>query len=176
MAFELQRWAEAHWDSFAEMQSDPDVMADLGGPFDRVASREKFNRYRDAWNVSGISRWAVVDRSGSFLGYAGVMSRGDPHHPLGPHHEIGWRFRRDAWGRGLATESALQALHHAWSVFQGAEIFSYTAPDNLRSQNVMRRLGLTRDVARDFTASYPRGDWTGLVWVAERPIAGGATH
>ena len=154
------------------MQSDPDVMADLGGPFDRMASREKFDRYRDAWNAFGISRWAVVDRFGRFLGYAGVMTRSDAGHPLGSHYEIGWRFRRDAWGRGLATESARQALDHAWSILGVPEIFSYTAADNLRSQNVMRRLGLKRDATRDFIARYPRGDWAGLVWVAERPVAG----
>lgn len=176
MTFELQRWSERHWDGFAEMQSDPDVMADLGGPFEKFASREKFDRYREAWEVDGISRWAVVDPVGEFLGYAGVMARGDLTHPLGSHHEIGWRFRRDAWGKGLATESARQALHHAWSVLDVPEIVSYTAAENLRSQNVMRRLRLTRDAGRDFTARYPRGDWTGLIWVAERPVTASAAH
>jgi hypothetical protein len=36
----------------------------------------------------------------------------------------------------------------------------------------MRRLGLKRETARDFTARYPKGDWTGLVWVADRPVVG----
>lgn len=45
---------------------------------------------------------------------------------------------------------------------------SYTAADNQRSQAVMRRLNLKRDPTRDFTARYPRGDWSGLVWVVER--------
>ena len=172
MTFKLQRWSEEHWNGFAEMQSDPDVMADLGGPFEERASREKFDRYRNAWEADGISRWAVVDRSDSFLGYAGVMARRDPSHPLGSHHEIGWRFRRDAWGRGLAIESARRALHHAWSVLDVPEIVSYTAADNFRSQGVMHRLALKRDADRDFTARYPNGDWTGLVWVAERPVTG----
>ena len=171
--FELRRWSEIYRDAFVEMQYDPEVMADLGGPFDRADSSVKFDRYLNAWNVHGISRWAVVDHAFGFLGYAGVMKSGDPDHPLGSHYEIGWRFRRDAWGKGLATESARRALNHAWTVLKTDEIVSYTAPDNLRSQNVMRRLNLKRDGARDFTARYPRGDWTGLVWVAKRPIAAG---
>jgi RimJ/RimL family protein N-acetyltransferase len=154
------------------MQRDPDVMADLGGPSDENVSREKFERYSDAWKVNGISRWAVVDQpSGNFLGYAGVMFRADAEHPLGSHYEIGWRFCRNAWGRGLATESARQALGHAWSTINATEIVSYTAPDNIRSQNVMQRLGLRRDPDRDFTARYPKGDWTGLMWVADHPHA-----
>ena len=168
--FVLERWSEKHWPAFAEMQRDPKVMADLGGPFDDDASRRKFERYRDAWEISGISRQAVVDRSsGRFLGYSGVMRFIGEEHPLGNHFEVGWRFRRDAWGRGLATASAHEALALAWPAIDAREILSYTAPENTRSQMVMGRLGLRRDRPRDFTARYPKGDWTGLVWVAGRP-------
>jgi RimJ/RimL family protein N-acetyltransferase len=168
-AFELRRWMEEDRDDFADLHADPHVMADLGGPFERAASDDKFDRYRDAWTTNGISRWVVSDTSGRFLGYAGVMRRDDPDHPLGSHYEIGWRFRRDAWGNGYATESAARALSHAWQVLDAAEITAYTAADNVRSRAVMTRLGLRRDETRDFTARYPKGDWTGLVWVVERP-------
>lgn len=169
MAFELQRWKEIDRGAFAEMQSDPLVMADLGGPFDRGASDDKFDRYRDAWARDGISRWAVIDHAGTFLGYTGVMKAGNPDHPLGLHYEIGWRFCHAAWDKGFATASARRALEHAWTVIEADEIVSYTAPENQRSQGVMARLKLKRDRARDFTARYPKGDWSGLVWVAERP-------
>lgn len=169
MTIELRQWSEAYRDSFAEMQRDSDVMADQGGPVDRAASNVKFDYYRDTWMIDGISRWAVVDHADAFLGYAGVLKRSVPDHPLGSHYEIGWRFRRDAWGRGLATESARRALAHAWTFTEVAEIVSYTGPDNQRSQNVMRRLDLKRDTARDFTVRSSRGDRSVMVWVAERP-------
>jgi RimJ/RimL family protein N-acetyltransferase len=169
--FELQKWSENHRTAFAEMQYDPEVMADLGGPFDHNASDQKFDRYKAAWLTDGISRWAVVDPSGKFLGYAGVMKCADSAHPLGSHYEIGWRFCRDAWGKGYATRSARLALEHAWTVLNVSEIFSYTAADNVRSQRVMERLFLKRASNRDFTARYPRGSWSGLVWVAEHPLS-----
>ncbi|WP_156376108.1 GNAT family N-acetyltransferase [Methylobacterium sp. Leaf117] len=175
MTFELQRWSEDHWHDFATLHRDADVMADLGGPFDDTTNREKFDRYRQAWDRTGISRWAVVDRGREqFLGYAGVMLHRDPDHPLGSHYEVGWRFRRDVWGQGLATASAREALERAWTVLDVPEIVSYTAADNVRSQNVMRRLGLKRDMKSDFTARYPRGEFSGLTWIAQRPNAGGA--
>jgi RimJ/RimL family protein N-acetyltransferase len=173
--FELRQWSESLREPFANMQSDPEVMADLGGPFDRVDSNMKFDRYRDAWGSEGISRWAVVDATAGFLGYAGVMKAGGPDHPLGWHFEIGWRFRREVWGSGYATKSARLALEHAWTVLTVNKIFAYTAPDNLRSQAVMKRLQFKRDVARDFTARYPNGDWSGLVWTAERPLSDAIT-
>ena len=172
MTFELQRWSEAHRKPFADMQSDPEVMADLGGPFDRAESDSKFDRYCNGWCSEGISRWAVIDPNGKFLGYAGVMKAGSHDHPLGSHYEIGWRFRREVWGLGIATRSARRALEHAWKVLTVDEIFSYTAADNERSQAVMARLELKRDSVRDFTARYSKGDWSGLVWVAERPLLG----
>ena len=171
MTFKLQQWSAAHREPFADMQRDPEVMADLGGPSDRADSYVKFDRYSDAWKSNGVSRWAVVDMAESFLGYAGVMKAGSADHPLGLHNEIGWRFRRDVWGFGFATRSARQALEHAWAVLPVDEIFSYAASDNYRSQAVMERLQLKRDVARDFTARYPQGDWSGLVWTAERPFS-----
>jgi RimJ/RimL family protein N-acetyltransferase len=166
--FELRQWREDFREGFAEMHADSAVMFDLGGPFDRGASDAKFDRYREAWESDRISRWAIADVAGTFLGYVGVMKHGDPRHPLGTHYEIGWRLRRVAWGKGYVTESARCAQAHAWGAIDATEIVSYTAVDNQRSRNVMARLNLRRDASRDFTACYPRGDWTGLVWVAKR--------
>jgi RimJ/RimL family protein N-acetyltransferase len=85
---------------------------------------------------------------------------------LGEHFEIGWRLVRSAWGNGYATEASKAALADCFSRAGLQEVLSYTSPDNLRSQAVMARLGLERDPARDFTASYGKGEWRGLVWFA----------
>lgn len=162
----LRPWHADDDPAFARLHADPDVMADLGGPIDRIASDGKLDRYRAAYLEHGISRWAVEDAEGNFVGYAGVMPRLAPDHPLGPHHEVGWRFVRSAWGRGYATESARAALQHAFEHNGLREIVSYTSADNLRSQAVMARLGLQRDESRDFVADYGLGPWRGLVWVA----------
>jgi RimJ/RimL family protein N-acetyltransferase len=170
--FTLELWTERHRDGFAALHADPVVMADLGGPFARSESDAKFDRYRDAWAGDGISRWAIVDPAGRCLGYAGVIRRNGHDHPLGTHFEIGWRLCRASWGKGYVVNSARRALEHAWRNLDTAEIVSYTAADNLRSRRVMERLGLERDEARDFTADYERGPWSGLVWVARRPAKG----
>lgn len=162
----LRQWQDDHRRAFARMHADPEVMLDLGGPIDDDASDAKFDRYRLAYREHGISKWAVEDDDGMFVGYAGVMPRLSAGHPLGPHYEVGWRFIRRAWGRGYATESASAALEHAFRRCGLKEIFSYTSPDNLRSQAVMARLNLRRDPSRDFATEYEgAGLWRGLVWV-----------
>jgi RimJ/RimL family protein N-acetyltransferase len=154
------------------MHADPEVMADLGGPINFAESKAKFERYREALRQHGTSRWAVETPDGAFLGYAGVMPRLSPEHPIGPHHEIGWRFVRHAWGHGYATESAKAALDHALNVVGLTEIISYTSVENLRSQAVMRKIGLVRSPARDFVQKTSDGRaWRGLVWAMDtRPL------
>jgi RimJ/RimL family protein N-acetyltransferase len=162
----LRGWLDADRDAFAAMNSDREVMRDLGGPLGRAASDAKLDRYVAAYDQHGFCRWVIEDRDGGFLGYCGAMpSLGD--HPLGPHVEIGWRLVRKAWGCGFASEAARAALDDVFDRVKLVEVVSYTAPDNSRSQRVMERLGLRRDPSRDFTVDYDNvGRWRGLVWVA----------
>jgi len=162
----LHRWDDRHREAFAMMHADPEVMADLGGTINRSESSEKFERYLAAQRAHRVSRWAVENLGGEFLGYAGVMPRLSKDHPLGEHFEVGWRFVRNAWGHGYATESAKAALRHAVHEVGLREILSYTSPHNVRSQAVMAKLNLFRDPARDFMMLTPSGEqWQGLVWV-----------
>ena len=158
----LQPWHEQFREAFAALHADPAVMGDQGGPISRRSADAKFDRYRAA----------VQDRQGCFIGYVGVMPRPEPDHPLGPHHEVGWRLVRSVWGQGYAAEGARAALGHAFQVLGGGEILSYTSDLNRRSQAVMERLGLERTPSRDFTAKYDGiGQWQGLVWVATATAA-----
>lgn len=162
----LSTLQDHHRDGFAQMHADPEVMADLGGPIDEVKSLEKFDRYLQAYQEYDTARWAVEDLEGQFLGYCGVMPRAPASdHPLGFHYEIGWRFRRDAWGHGYATESAQASLHHAVGQKGLREIIAYTGPDNLRSQAVMKRLDLRRTFDKDFSFHLGDGlEFPVLVW------------
>lgn len=159
----LRCWREADRDTFAAMHAHPEVMLDYGGTLSRAESDAKFDRYAAAFGRYGFCRWAIENRRGEFLGYAGIVPSGSAH-PIGNHIDIGWRLVRSAWGRGYATEAARAALRDAFVRVGATEVLSYTAADNLRSRAVMGRLGLQRDPARDFIADYGSGPWQGLVW------------
>jgi RimJ/RimL family protein N-acetyltransferase len=164
----LRPWRDDDRERFAALNADPEVARDLGGPLGRAASDAKLDRYMDAYRRLGFCRWAIEHHGGEFLGYAGVMPS-PADHPLGPHHEVGWRLKRSAWGHGYASEAARAALDDVFSRIRLADVLSYTAADNLRSQAVMGRLGLSRAPARDFSAAYDgTGIWHGLVWVVRQ--------
>ena len=64
--------------------------------------------------------------------------------------EIGWRLAREAWGHGYASEAARALLKEGFERLNLPEIVAYTAESNLRSRAVMERVGMRRDVSRDF--------------------------
>jgi RimJ/RimL family protein N-acetyltransferase len=160
---------ERHFEPLAEMHQDPDVMATLGGLWSRAQTRKAFDRYVAAFARDGISRFAVEDKAGNFLGLAGALRHLDESQAPGRHDEIGWRFTRTSWGKGFATEASRAALEHAFAAADCAEIWAYTIDGNARSQAVMSRLGMQRDAAKDFTLTAESGRiWDLKVWTAQR--------
>ena len=178
MILETQRlrvrtWDEEDADNFIALHANPTVMEDQGGPLDSGDSRQKLQRYAEAFQLHGYGRMLVETTDGTFLGYCGVMPVRRVH-PLGPHDEIGWRLLPEAWGHGYATEAAIASLTDGFARVGLTEVLAYTATDNLRSQAVMNRLEMCRDASLDFTIHDDRiGDWRGLVWKASHPPSAG---
>jgi len=57
--------------------------------------------------------------------------------------EIGWRFRQEYWGRGLATEAAKAVMQYGFDTFQFDRLIAVTHHANRRSVRVMEKLGMT---------------------------------
>jgi ribosomal-protein-alanine N-acetyltransferase len=64
--------------------------------------------------------------------------------------EIGWRLAAEYWGRGYATEGARAVLTFGFQTLALGEIVSFTVPGNVRSRQVMERIGMVHDSADDF--------------------------
>jgi RimJ/RimL family protein N-acetyltransferase len=106
-------------------------------------------RFQDDLDHNGFGFWTVeVRASGEFIGFTGldVVDDGMPFTGV----EVGWRLARSAWGHGYATEAAIVALEHGFVTVGLPEILAVTTKTNLRSQAVMRRIGMTYDPAEDF--------------------------
>jgi RimJ/RimL family protein N-acetyltransferase len=162
----LRPFQDGDSDAFAELNSDPDVMADLGGPFARAQSDDKLGRYITAARETEHSRLAIFSDSNEFLGYCGIMER--VICGLGFHYDLGWRLNKRAWGHGYASEAARAVLRDALETNGLKEVLAYTGPDNLRSQKVMERLNLRRRPELDFSMELDglNAPWTGWVWSA----------
>ncbi len=152
----LRPWREEDRGDLAAMVADPATMVDYPQPQTRAESDVRFQRYRATFERAGYVRWALrLRESGDFVGYCGIQPL-EPDHPIGEGSEIGWRLRRVHWGKGLASEAARASLRDGFERCGMTLVYSYTTTVNARSQAVMRRIGLERLAAKDFT--HPNGE------------------
>ncbi|MCX2180842.1 GNAT family N-acetyltransferase [Streptomyces sp. SKN60] len=153
----LRAWREEDLGPWAEMNADPEIRRHLGELLSRAESDATVARMREEFAARGYGWWAVESReTGEFLGRAGLdrVGEGLPYGGV----DVGWRLKRDAWGYGYATEAGRACLEFGFGVLGLSEIVASTTVRNLRSQAVMRRLGMTRDPADDFEdPSAPEG-------------------
>jgi ribosomal-protein-alanine N-acetyltransferase len=56
--------------------------------------------------------------------------------------EVGWELHSSWWGKGLASEAGLAALHFGFVEHRLERIISVTAPQNAAARRVMEKIGL----------------------------------
>ena len=141
----LRPFAEADREAFIDIAADPKVSAWLGSDKTRAEASVDFNRARAFWEERR-SGWLAIARKPDGRVVGRVCCRRQPpewEHPMGEVVELGWALAPDAWGAGYASEAAAAMLPWGFQRFDDAEIFAWTARANLRSQAVMRRIGMT---------------------------------
>ena len=150
-----------------ELHQDPQVTRYLGGDGSTRSPEESFD-----W-LQKTMRWYVADRVGQFvveleghpIGRAGLglfeierePSREDgayvaswgrgsfPHdRPARAILEVGYTFRRSAWGNGYATEAARAWYAYALGEYGAEEVHSMIHADNVGSRRVAEKNGLER--------------------------------
>ena len=148
----LRRWREEDLIAFSRLNSDPEVMAFYGsGLISRQETSERIANHEAHFEAHGFGVWAVERRSdGALLGSSGLRHLSNEVHPMSPCVEASWRQARFAWGHGYATEAAEAAFADGFERIGLNEVWAWTARGNLRSQAVMKRVGMTRQRARDF--------------------------
>lgn len=145
----LRPWQEADKLPFAALNADPAVMEFMPSRLTREQSDALIGRFADAFDADGVTFYALEERAtGDLVGAAGLFHVRQL--PFAPAVEIGWRLRRQSWGKGYATEAARAALAHGFGPLGFDEIVAFTAAPNLRSQRVMDRIGMVRDPDGDF--------------------------
>ncbi|MFZ5717856.1 MAG: GNAT family N-acetyltransferase [Pseudomonadota bacterium] len=145
----LRPWRDQDRAAFADINGDPRVGDWLGGVIDRAASDALMERLSAEIAEQGFGFWAAERKAdGRLVGMVGLRRQTDA--PPAPCLEMGWRLAAETWGQGLATEGAAAALRWGFANLSADEILAWTAASNLRSQAVMRRIGMAPDPARDF--------------------------
>jgi RimJ/RimL family protein N-acetyltransferase len=145
----MRSWRDSDLAPWAAMNADPEVRQYLGPLLTFEQSAAWALNFQDDLDRCAFGFWAVeVRASGEFIGFTGLDTVDDEMPFTGT--ELGWRLARPAWGHRYATEAALAAMQYGFDILGLPEIVAVTMARNLRSQAVMRRLGMTTDPAEDF--------------------------
>jgi RimJ/RimL family protein N-acetyltransferase len=137
----LRGWRDEDVEPFAALCSDPRVMRWVGRgvPQDRAQAEVSLAVIRDHWARHGFGLWAAQERATEeFAGFVGLARLDDRSGEV----EIGWRLRRESWGRGLATEGALAAREHAFGELGLSRLVAQVHPDKRPSIRVVDKLGM----------------------------------
>ncbi|MCZ7537011.1 MAG: GNAT family N-acetyltransferase [Acidimicrobiia bacterium] len=150
----LRAWRDDDLAPFAELNGDPEVMEHFPYVLTPEQSDDLARRIGEEFARRGFGLWAVeVPGASAFIGFVGLAVPGFQA-VFTPCVEVGWRLARHSWGHGYASEAAVEVLRFAFEDLMLDEVVSFTATTNLRSQAVMRRIGMTHDPADDF--DHPR--------------------
>ncbi|CAG1006849.1 partial Acetyltransferase, partial [Anaerolineae bacterium] len=91
------------------------------------------------WKKYNYGHWAVVIReTGQIIGWNGLEYLPDTNET-----EVGYLLSGAFWGKGYATESAGAAVKFGLNKIGLKEIIGLTHPQNLASQRVLEKSGLS---------------------------------
>lgn len=128
-------------DALLHIFADPIVMAAFDAiPFDRQQMEQWLRRNLDHQARYGYGLFAVILKAnGLLVGDCGLeIMEVDGTSEA----ELGYDFRSDYWGQGLATEAAAAVRDYAFQVLHLPRLVSLIRQRNLASQRVAEKVGL----------------------------------
>ena len=129
-----------------ELDSDPQVHTYLGNhPISKLSDAESMiQEIRKQYIERGIGRLAVIEKgTNSFVGWSGLKLVKEVTNMHIDFYDIGYRFIKNYWGKGYATESVIASLKYGFEELKLATIYGMADVRNIASRNVLKKCGLS---------------------------------
>lgn len=150
----LRTWETKDVEECIEMNQDADVMKYFPTILTKEQTIQFYDRVQKHFLDNGFGLYVVENKkTKAFMGYTGFMIA-NFEASFTPCVEIGWRFKKQYWGNGFATEAAKACVQYGFSKLGFDKIYSFTATSNIKSENVMKRIGMVKTG----TFSHPKID------------------
>ena len=134
----LRRIGPEHLEDLLELDSDPEVMRYISGG--KPSTREDYEKFLPrmmAYDDEPFGFLAAYDNE-RFLGWFHLRPSVADESIL----ELGYRLRREAWGRGLATEGGKALVRYAFETLDQPAVDACADPNNAGSIRVMVKCGM----------------------------------
>jgi [ribosomal protein S5]-alanine N-acetyltransferase len=117
---------------------DPRVSVWIGGPFTVEQVKARLDREIEIFEARKVQYWPVfLRKDGELAGCAGLRPYGTGEHVL----ELGFHFRPQYWGQGLAQEAARAVIAFAFETLGVEGLFAGHHPENAASERLLTKLG-----------------------------------
>lgn len=145
--FETERliardWERSDIEQLLAMNADKEVMRYFLNTRTPEESLTDYKIITEEITCYGFGLFAFEEKdTGKFIGYLGL------HHisfelDITPAIEIAWRFRKEFWNRGYATEGAIAYFKFAKEKCNLNKIYAFTTVSNRPSARVMQKAGM----------------------------------
>ncbi len=116
-----------------ELNNDLDILKYTGdSSFKSIEHAKQFLKNYSDYKKNGYGRWAVILKSNNeFIGWCGLKLNEDEK------VDIGFRFFKEYWNQGYATESALACLQYGFRHLKISEIIGRASVENKPSIKVL---------------------------------------
>ncbi len=155
----LRPWREGDLTPFAKLNANPRVMEFYPKILSKSESDALVTTFQKEIALQGYGYWAVeAPGVAEFIGFIG-LKYWNLEMSFAPCIDVGWRLGFCHWGKGYATEGAQRVIQYGFEILKLSEIVSMATIRNIRSQRVMKRLGMSSDPNENFEhPRVPRGD------------------
>lgn len=139
----LRDWKDSDLEPFCQLNADEQVMKYFPKTLSEKETNELYEVIVSEFLDCGFGLYAVESKENNeFIGFIG-FHKATFDADFTPCIEIGWRLKKEAWGRGYATEGAKACLTYGFDTLGFKEIYSFTADINVPSKNVMNKIGMS---------------------------------
>lgn len=154
------------------MDSDPEVHRYLGNrPLKYIEeASEIIINIRQQYSSNGMGRLAVIEKSTrEFMGWAGLKLETREVYGHRSYYDLGYRFARRCWGKGIASECAAASLEIGFNRY-GLEVINAAAhTENIASNRVLQKNGFK--LKNTFRFDGATHNWYGITreeWILKK--------
>ncbi len=159
----LREFLDEDLDDLMALDNDPEVMLHINEG--RPRSREEVQAFLVHCRAScsanpGFGYWAALELpTREFIGWFHFR----PDRVFPAEMEVGYRLKRTAWGRGIATEGSIALIQKGFTEQGVKSVTGRTMKQNLGSSNVLRKAGL-EFIDNYWEERFPGEDKTALLF------------
>lgn len=146
----LKKLTNKDFGPLCKILQNPDVMYAYEHAFSDAEVKDWLDKQIKRYKDDGFGLWAVfLKETNELIGQCGLtMQEFNQNQVL----EVGYLFQQDFWHMGYATEAAIACKEYAFEKLAANEVYSIIRDNNIPSQNVALRNGMT--IVDEFTKHY----------------------